>query len=866
MTIGQNRTALKKYKKNILPPFENEGWTTNTGFSPSDLFKEGYSISFTAPQYQGVNIYLPDSLAGNTFSLSAEYAEGVSPWMEIIYMPAGSSNPVYRGVNAKTTKIEGYVIPVGATSIRVKISSTASGTNLVAFKNLQLEVGDKCTPFGEMMEVNKDAYTGLAFDGRGVVNINNMTTFLSAERDFSLEVTFTPKTTSKKSLEELLFGWSGWHEGILYNSVDNQLRVQIHFKNISSGAIGRDIVQTPVPAGRRTTATMVYKSSNREISIFIDGILKQRVISSYADKSIYSFNTYSTGLTFGATYGLTYGFNGSVEGGKVWDRALSDSEISKQVEVKPVLNYDFTNQDTTSSTVLDLVKKNTGTINGAFYLQKASKRVTAKNLFNIKDFDAGKAVGGGTMWMYSIQGKPNTKYMVSTNMPYTAGKGYANLYAGGVSTDSNGVKDGSPRQVITGNGGGIPIYVRNQTTSSEASEAYDKLISGTYWIQIEEGTVATNYQDFKMVNRQTRATSYTKASFRDYPFNFVRQAPTILDNVLYGINVPRITKDGVLIEDATVNLFTGNTQKGSGYTVVSADGWNKTTNDSAGTGSTASMGLRHYVDLAKLTNGQTYSCSATVYNPHDYAVDVHQDWCDVMPTGSFDVWTIQPKETKRISTTALKSQYDATYRFYDIAVQGNGNSIWIKDVQVENKKFPTSYTLTDRKKENFAINNAGRFIDTQKGSIEMEFIPLTGDDAVQASETWGAHDLATYVAGSGGFILRRSYTKANRIELVVVSPVSGINLMGYADTVGWKNGDLIKYRLEWDMTANTTTVTINDSYVLRVASCFKMFDPSYIYSLTVGSRGLIIDGYGCGNAIYKNLVIRNRNGETVYKL
>ena len=874
MKIGQNKLALKTYKKNILPPFENEGWTTNTGFSPTDLFKEGYNISFTAPQYQGVNIYLPDSLAGKTLSLSAEYAEGILPWIEIIFMPMGGTNPVYRGVNAKTTKIEGYAIPFGATGIRVKISSTATGTNLVAFTNLQLEIGDKCTTFEEMYEMNEAPNKGLVFDGKGVVNVDNMTTFLSAERDFSMEVTFTPKSTAKKSLEELLFGWSGWHEGILYNSVDNQIRVQVHFKNISTGTVGRDIVQTPVPVGRRTTATMVYKSSNRQISIFIDGVLKQRVISGYADKSVYSFNTYATGLTFGATYGLTYAFNGVVEGGKLWDRSLTDEEVSKGLEPKPILNYDFTNQDPTSLNPKDLVSKNNSSINGAKYLQKASKKVPAKNLFDVKAFDANKTVGGGTMWMYSVIGKPNTKYMVSTNMPYTEDKGYANLYAGGVSTDSNGVKDGSPRQVTTGSGGGIPLYVRNQTTSSEASDAYDKLVSGKYWIQVEEGTVATDHADFKLINRLNKDTSLKKVAYKDYPFTFTRDGSIPYGNKLFNRNQPRIDDKGILIEDGTINLAS---KANWGQYTIRDDGEDIVDDIKAHKFTTFRTDNPNHrgCKYVEATAGKTYSASCLVkysgagvitissnkpYPEGGNTISVSEAG-RVIPLGND--WYRVELVSKIVSNTVPNC-------ILTVGVSGSnvvlGESFWVANLQWEAKGYPTSYCDSSRSRENLAITNAGRYIDTQKGSIELEFTPLSEDNTVLASETWGAHDLATYVAGAGGFILRRSYTKANRIELVVVSPASGINLMGYADTVGWKNGDSMKYRLEWDVTANTTTVTINDSYVLRVASCFKMFDPSYIFSLTVGSRGLITDSYGCGNAIYSSLIIRNRNGETVYKL
>lgn len=912
MNIGQNKQALKTYRKNILPPFENEGWTTNTGFNPTDLFKDGYSISFTAPQYQGVNIYLPNSLAGQTLSLSAEYAEGISPWLEIIYLPAGSANPVYRGVNAKTTKIEGYPIPFGATGIRVKISSTATGTNLVAFKNLQLEIGDKCTAFEEMYEINEAPNKGLVFNGRSVVNIDNMTNFLSAERDFSMEVTFTPKSTAKKSLEELLFGWSGWHEGILYNSVDNQIRIQVHFKSISNGTIGRDIVQAPVPVGKRTTATMVYKSSNRQISIFIDGVLKQRVISGYADKSTYSFNPYSTGLTFGATYGLTYGFNGVIEGGKLWDRSLTDEEIAKGIKVNPVLEYDLTKQNPASLIVLDSVKKNTGTINGAMYLQKNAFTKPSINYAPPLEewtYSGGATYENGVAIMPSNSARVTSPYLkvdgllktIRISGEYLATKTAPNTLTNNSDGSHFAVytsisyfdKDKNPVNNINGyNSNGVAKIVMGEL--GRWSDRSDSANTHTYtlghlvkYIKLEfrlstqysqdnlklRNVMITDvngnddysvYKKQVMINKSARNLSTPKKSYKNYPFDFVRESLVTLDSVVHGINEPRVTEDGVMVEDATVNLFTGSMQIGAGYSYFKEDGWNKTTNNTAGSGSTASMGLRFLVDLAKLSNSQVYSCSATVYNPHDYAVDVHQDWCDVNMSGGFDLVTIQPKETKRIWTSTARSAYDSTYRFYDIAVQGNGNSLWIKDVQVEYKKFPTSYTPTERKKENLYISNAGRFIDTQKGSIELELTPLTGENAKAGAETWGSHDLATYIAGVGGFIVRRNYEDYNKIELVVVGK-DGSNYFAYIMNSNWKRGDRLKYKLEWDVSKNITKLTVNDTLVAQ-QQVFKMFDPSYSYSLTYGCRGRVSDGYGCGNAIYHSLIIRNKNGETVYKL
>lgn len=132
-------------------------------------------------------------------------------------------------------------------------------------------------------------------------------------------------------------------------------------------------------------------------------------------------------------------------------------------------------------------------------------------------------------------------------------------------------------------------------------------------------------------------------------------------------------------QEGTVNLFKG-TVSMSGATAVVEGGWVKLTQTIAGY-----LGRRHYVDLADLTNGETYTVSATVYNPSDTNLRVGMDWCD-----SGANYTLGPQETQRIVRTASRSAYDNTYRFADINTDLN-RTVWIKDVQIEHKPYATEY-------------------------------------------------------------------------------------------------------------------------------------------------------------------------------
>lgn len=127
---------------------------------------------------------------------------------------------------------------------------------------------------------------------------------------------------------------------------------------------------------------------------------------------------------------------------------------------------------------------------------KRADRYPQKNKFSVKKFDAEKYIGGGTLWEYDLYLKPNTKYTFSTNAPYID-KGYANVYADGVSTGSAGVTVGQPRTVTTNSEGKTRLFVRNENTT-DPSDATQKVLSGEYWIQIEEGTVATPYEEYRL--------------------------------------------------------------------------------------------------------------------------------------------------------------------------------------------------------------------------------------------------------------------------------------------------------------------------------------------------------------------------------
>jgi hypothetical protein len=188
-------------------------------------------------------------------------------------------------------------------------------------------------------------------------------------------------------------------------------------------------------------------------------------------------------------------------------------------------------------------------------LGKKAIKKPGKNLFNVKEFDSTKVIGGGTLWMYKFYGRPYTNYTFSTNAPLEGS--LANFYAGGVNTGSNGYSAGSPRTVSSGTDGIITMYMRNETTTTP-SEASKKLMSGEYWIQIEEGSAATAHEDY---NPQLKAAK--KKSTKNYakPFNHKDWSMNPVVNVLS----PR-KLEMIATADWNTSRFTFNVSPGDTFT------------------------------------------------------------------------------------------------------------------------------------------------------------------------------------------------------------------------------------------------------------------------------------------------------------
>jgi hypothetical protein len=184
---------------------------------------------------------------------------------------------------------------------------------------------------------------------------------------------------------------------------------------------------------------------------------------------------------------------------------------------------------------------------------------------------------------------------------------------------------------------------------------------------------------------------------------------------------------------------------------------------------------------------------------------------------------------------------------------GGHGMVWdISEIQVEEKRYSTSFVLDRRTQEDLYIPNPMQYLDSERGSIELEFEPLVAKGS-STTQSYRFHDLTTYDSSSGFIIGREGdnfhfYTH-NGTTLYNSNPAIPV----------YNLGDTLTYRVEWNKSTNQTKFYV-DGILLATLPMFKITD----LNMYIGCRSEA--GAGRGNAIYKSLIMRNRNGETVFKL
>lgn len=156
--------------------------------------------------------------------------------------------------------------------------------------------------------------------------------------------------------------------------------------------------------------------------------------------------------------------------------------------------YDLSNEDTFKFADIQIEQGTTATEYEQYGASPSPdypspiENVEGKNKF---DINQEKEIFGIMLYKYSYYLKPNTKYTISSNCPAST---TANIYANSNSSN-NAVYINKNQTIQSDENGYFYILVRFKADASDNStfNLYEKVLNGTYYIQLEEGTVATDY-------------------------------------------------------------------------------------------------------------------------------------------------------------------------------------------------------------------------------------------------------------------------------------------------------------------------------------------------------------------------------------
>ena len=121
--------------------------------------------------------------------------------------------------------------------------------------------------------------------------------------------------------------------------------------------------------------------------------------------------------------------------------------------------------------------------------------VAGKDLFNVS-MDSTQV---DPTRKYTLHLKPNTQYTMSTDVPYTSP---ASVYFNGGSSGTNGVGLNRPKTFTSDANGMLTVDIRTRAVD-QSINAYDALLNGVYWIQLEEGDTATTYEAYTETTHTT---------------------------------------------------------------------------------------------------------------------------------------------------------------------------------------------------------------------------------------------------------------------------------------------------------------------------------------------------------------------------
>jgi hypothetical protein len=360
-------------------------------------------------------------------------------------------------------------------------------------------------------------------------------------------------------------------------------------------------------------------------------------------------------------------------------------------------------------------------------------------------------------------------------------------------------------------------------------------------VQLEVGNVATKYEPFDLISKKADNT-VIKASYKNYPFIFKRESTETLNGVQYRTNNPRFKNGGILIEEGLTNTV-ANSDKVTELKTVGTYYGQVTYNHGLPKGGVVQSTDDKYTlqfELKKIGTDSRPFVSVVVgaQPPKDswswrlFDYDFHEG---VEIEDLEDGWQ---RYTKTFTIKGSKGEYLQTFIKFICEVRDVNIDSLIRNVQIEERDYATTYTTGYRKSESL-ITNAS--LDKYAGAIEVEFsykdIPSKSQYIFDATvPRWilykDAWDNTVYVYLEGNSV----------IALPNTAIPNGKNLA----RIEWKNGSSSLYMN--GVKIGTGTYTSNNTKGIK--------------AFYVGSRYTGVEQLN--NVIY-SFKVEDRNGKVTYQ-
>lgn len=890
MNMGLNREPIRKPRKNLLPPFSDEGWIPSDPNAVLEKSIQEDGISFRNKEgswYASLYYEFTDlsSLRGRTVTVSVKERSPFPTNLQF-NLQKGDGTWIYQGSFTKSNTID---VPIDAKVLQVRIQANQQASSYHFVSGIMLEHGHVPSLHEGYEVAPKESRQALKLDGvNSYLKTDRILNEITHNGRYTIEAVIKINETSDGILIQNSHGGSD-RNGIAI--VDK--KVILGYYTDSWHGVGDEIPTNEY-------VHIIAVNDGGAMKMFING---QKTTQS---RSLY-VHTMNDGMYIGKQTLINPDrtpVSVDISSIRVFNYPFSDDEAlmshrGVSYQKGKVLELDFANQDVNSSIAVDSSSNgNHATLyEGARYTHRPSVKKPFKNIvppleeWSYKGgarYENGMAILDGygatisspivdvrhtldgsriVADFYGFENSPTSLFDNEDGLK-------TGMYGGSSYFDDNmnpianiHGHTGNGHAKITGDSGVWNRYGWSMTMGRQiryVRYTYATHSSYTPSVLRIKNVIAKNhtgipddYEEYRPLPTRLKELSKKRASATKYPFSFKRDSlDTRLDDAIVGYNQPVISADGIRVEESSKNLLSpdglsfenGWRPNGGAVATLEQDvdvpewGTQKATRIRT-TGGTSNIKYYRTI-IAPSVRDVHYSMSVYMKNVGTHPVRFRPN------LGTTTV--VEPNESKWIAVTATgngSSNFQMMFAVDD-ASKDIDIIVWRPMGQV--KKYPLSFSEREKSVEEMQIPSFNDYIDEERGSIEIDVKPVVQRDA-STEMLHRFHDICYYNAG-GGFILGR-----NNGVIDFYSHDGSSLYSDRSNALTYELGDTLKFRIEWSKSENKTRLFLNG---VRIAS-IPLFHPINA-SLFIGGRDDI--NAGRGNAYYKNFIVRDRWGKTTYKI